>query len=86
MRSPPGHLAFRLYRRAREPDKCCAVLEDGELPPVLDRNEWAPAEILEAHQVRPPGFNESAAEYACAVQGFYFFHWSGKRRTAAPER
>jgi hypothetical protein len=36
--------------------------------------------MLEAGQLRPPGFNEEAAEYACALQGFYVFRWSGRKR------
>ncbi len=82
MRSPLERPAYRLFRRARNPDLCCAVLEDGEFPSVLTPNDWAPAEVLEADQIRPPGFSESAAQYACTYQGFYLFHWSGKRRSS----
>jgi hypothetical protein len=84
MRNTSRHLTFQLYRQARQPDRCCAVLEDNMLPSVFDPNEWAPAEVLEAGHIRPPGFNEDAAEYACSVQGFYVFRWSGKKRKAAP--
>ncbi len=80
MRSTSRRLTFQLYRYARQPDLCCAVLEDSMLPSAFDLNEWAPAEVLEAGQMRPPGFNEDAAEYACIVQGFYVFRWSGKKR------
>ena len=82
MSSTSGRLTFQLYRLARQPDRCCAVLEGSLLPSVLDPNEWAPAEMLEAGQMRPPGFNEDVAEYACALQGFYVFRWSGRKRGA----
>jgi hypothetical protein len=73
-------LNYEMYRRAKEPDLCCAVSEGSDFPSILGPNEWAYAEFLEAGQRRPPGFDEDAAAYACAVQGFYLFRWHGRRR------
>ena len=85
MRSSPLPLTYDLYRRARQPDTCCAILEGCPFPPMLDPTEWAPAERLEAGSMRPPGFNEDAALFSCRLQGFYIFHWSGRRPKGDPE-
>ncbi len=76
---PLNERSYSLFRLAKCPDRCCAVPEGSDLPEALNRNEWAPAEVLNAGERRPPGFNNEVAVFACAVQGFYIFRWSGKK-------
>lgn len=71
--------SYSLFRLAKRPDQCCAVPEGEDLPEELIRDEWAPAEVLEAGGRRPPGFNDEVAVFACSTQGFYLFRWSGKK-------
>jgi hypothetical protein len=72
---------YQMYRRASQPDLCCAVRDGQPFPSIFSPNDWAPGEFLEAGDRRPPGFDEDAAAFACAVQGFYVFRWSGRRRS-----
>ncbi len=71
---------YQMFRLAKAPSRCCAILDGDRFPQVLGPNEWAEAEYLDELGPRPPGFDEAAAQYACAFQGFYLFTWSGRKK------
>jgi hypothetical protein len=77
---------YQMFRHAKNPSRCCAIRDGDCFPQVLGPNEWAEAEYLDEREPRPPGFDEAAVQYACAVQGFYLFTWGGraKQRLTSP--
>ncbi len=80
----PSCMNYQMFRHAKNPSRCCAIRDGESFPQVLGPNEWAEAEYLDEREPRPPGFDEAAAQYACAVQGFYLFTWSGRRNKPSP--
>jgi hypothetical protein len=82
----PPHLrprCYQMFRYAKSPSRCCAVLDGVAFPRALSANDWAPAEYLDERDTRPPGFDEAAAYYACVTQGFYLFQWGERKWRAA---
>jgi hypothetical protein len=71
---------YSVYRHRVRADLCCAVREGSAEPDFVGGQAWLPAETLDLQTDRPPGFDEGAAAFSCAIQGFYVFYWSFDRR------
>ena len=75
---------YYMFRHARAPSRCCAIRDGDGFPAALSANDWAEAEYLDERDARPPGFDEGAARYSCAQQGFYLFIWGGRKTAQRP--
>ncbi len=83
MTKPRQHRRYSIYRHRRRVELCCAILEGSGEPDFMEGDAWIPVETLDLHRGRPEGFDESAAAFSCALQGFYIFHWGRERHAHA---
>ena len=78
--SASSYLIFQHWTRV---DLLCAV-RDGDLLPAFLDEDWLALTVLEDDAERPVGFDDAAAQFSCAMQGFYVFHREPRRRSARP--
>lgn len=74
---------YSIYRHRARVGLCCAVAEGSREPEFIEGDAWIPVETLDLRRGRPEGFDEAAAAFSCALQGFYVFHWGRDRRAPA---
>ena len=79
--SASSYLIFQHWTRV---DLLCAVRDGDSLPAFLDE-DWLALTVLDDDAQRPVGFDDAAAQFSCAMQGFYVFHRE-PRRLSARER
>jgi hypothetical protein len=64
---------YTLFRHKTRPELRCAVPAHDGLPKTLQDGTWEQdPDVFDAGSA-PAGFEENAARYAIAVQGFYVF-------------
>ena len=78
--SAGSYLIFQHWTRV---DLLCAV-RDGDLLPAFLDEDWIALKVLEDGAERPSGFDDAAAQFSCAMQGFYVFHRDRRRLSAGP--
>ena len=78
--SPKSYLIFQHWTRV---DLLCAVRDGDPLPAFLDE-DWIALKVIEDDAERPVGFDDGAAQFSCAMQGFYVFHRDRGRLSARP--
>jgi hypothetical protein len=64
---------YTLFRHKSRPQLRCAVPVNQPLPDSLEPDMWEESGTAFDERSAPPGFQESAARYAFAMQGFYIF-------------
>ncbi|HEX2554757.1 MAG TPA: hypothetical protein VHL98_13735 [Microvirga sp.] len=77
--------SYLIFQHWSRPDLLCAVRDGDELPAFLDE-DWIALKVLEEHGERPIGFDEGAARFSCAMQGFYVFHRDTRRLATSLSR
>ncbi len=76
---------YTLFRHKRRPELRCAIPAHHTLPNTLEAEVWEQDPTAFDEAAVPPGFDESAARYAIAVQGFYIFGRRTRVQTAAQQ-
>ncbi len=64
---------YTLFRHKSRPELRCAVPAHSGLPNTLEGEMWEQDPVAFDAGSAPAGFEEDAALYAIAVQGFYIF-------------
>jgi hypothetical protein len=62
---------YNVYRHKNRPELSCIVPTDQPLPAALEADMWEEEAAVVDERSAPPDFQESAARYALAIQGFY---------------
>ncbi len=62
---------YNVFRHKSRPELSCIVPTDHPLPAALDAEMWEEEAAILDERSAPPDFQESAARYAFAIQGFY---------------
>ena len=62
---------YNLFRHKSRPELSCIVPTDHPLPAALQAEMWEEEAAVLYERSAPPDFQESAARYALAIQGFY---------------
>ncbi len=83
MTQPRQHGRYAIFRHRTRVELCCAIVEGSKEPDFMGDGWWVPAKTLDLQTARPEGFDESAAAFSCAMQGFYVFFWGRDRRAPA---
>ena len=86
MTQPTKAGRYSIYRHRVRAGLCCAVREGSTEPDFVAGSAWLPAETLDLKTDCPAGFDEAAAAFSCAIQGFYVFYWGFDRRKPLTRR